>query len=263
MPNEVDHRRRVELLRRAWVLTGASALILMAHLVDVLVAGGPDWGALALRSAWAAAVLATAASLAWGPWALTRWLGAAASFATTACYLALVVRSGGAASPLYPFTLVLVIVVPVLTGELVLAGLASAAALVAGAAWLQAVATTAQPHRIAEGVTLAAAFTLGSLLGISDLRARQRLRALAVAREEAVRRLAESERLAAVGALAAEVAHGVNNPLAAARSSAEFLRSGEGGPEDAAAAWADLRGSLDRISEQVRRLVRAGAPPEG
>lgn len=60
--------------------------------------------------------------------------------------------------------------------------------------------------------------------------------------------LAEAERLAAVGELAAAVAHGIRNPLAGIRSSAELAR------EDVGADGGEIRESLDDIIAEADRL---------
>jgi signal transduction histidine kinase len=113
------------------------------------------------------------------------------------------------------------------------------------------------------------AFALAWLLAAAQRRAQRSLKALAAARQEAMAGLADSERrrakeeqLAAMGRLAGEVAHEVNNPLAVAKSSATYIRPHVASPdEEPRIVCGELMGALDRISDAIRRLraeVRAG-----
>jgi signal transduction histidine kinase len=78
--------------------------------------------------------------------------------------------------------------------------------------------------------------------------------------------LIETSRLAAVGQLAAEVAHDINNPLAALKASLAFLAREAGlapGSGERAEALADALASVARISRSVARLREQAAPPAG
>jgi two-component system, NtrC family, sensor histidine kinase HydH len=68
--------------------------------------------------------------------------------------------------------------------------------------------------------------------------------------DEQQRRMVANESLAAVGDMASAVAHGIRNPLAAIRSSAELLTSGP----DASLA-SDIMGEVDRLQAWVRQLL--------
>jgi len=67
-------------------------------------------------------------------------------------------------------------------------------------------------------------------------------------------RLMEAEALAAIGAVATAVAHGIRNPLASIRSSAE-LAIEEAGPEASHEAFADIMREADRLEDWVRDLM--------
>jgi signal transduction histidine kinase len=67
-------------------------------------------------------------------------------------------------------------------------------------------------------------------------------------------RLVEAESLAAIGAVASAVAHGIRNPLASMRSSAE-LAADEGTAEAAREAFADIVREADRLEGWVRDLM--------
>ncbi|HYZ34489.1 MAG TPA: ATP-binding protein [Crenalkalicoccus sp.] len=74
----------------------------------------------------------------------------------------------------------------------------------------------------------------------------------AMARQQ--QRVLEAETLAAVGAVASAVAHGIRNPLASIRSSAE-LAAGED-TEGVRACLADIQREADRVDRWVRDLLR-------
>ena len=71
-------------------------------------------------------------------------------------------------------------------------------------------------------------------------------------------RLIETEILATVGEMGSAVAHGIRNPLAAIRSSAEL--SLEGGPEVAVESARDIIAEADRLEEWVRSLLSYTRP---
>jgi len=73
----------------------------------------------------------------------------------------------------------------------------------------------------------------------------------AMARQQ--QRLVEAEALAAVGAVASAVAHGIRNPLASIRSSAELAALEQ--PEGARECLADIQREADRVERWVRDLL--------
>lgn len=77
-------------------------------------------------------------------------------------------------------------------------------------------------------------------------------------------RLVESERLAAIGELGSAVAHGIRNPLAAIRSSAELALEGDAGLSRDAAI--DIMAEADRLETWINELQSysrpVGARPE-
>ncbi len=67
------------------------------------------------------------------------------------------------------------------------------------------------------------------------------------------RRMTEAEALAAIGAIASAVAHGIRNPLASIRSSAEFaMREDEAGTREC---LTDIQDEVDRLEGWVRDLL--------
>ncbi|MBP0464261.1 hypothetical protein J5Y09_10080 [Roseomonas sp. PWR1] len=92
---------------------------------------------------------------------------------------------------------------------------------------------------------LMAALLYASLLWIG-LRARRII-------SEQQRVIVESESLAAIGAVASAVAHGIRNPLASIRSSAELAATEDA--EGAAACLADIEREADRMDAWVRDLL--------
>ncbi|MGH7893388.1 MAG: histidine kinase dimerization/phospho-acceptor domain-containing protein, partial [Candidatus Binatia bacterium] len=111
------------------------------------------------------------------------------------------------------------------------------------------------------GDKLSAAYYTDEDLDLVQTLANQGALALTNARAtETVRRtqaeLAEAERLAAVGELASAVAHGIRNPLAGIRSSAEVARD-EIGEHDGGLRESldDIIGEADRLETRVRTIL--------
>jgi two-component system sensor histidine kinase HydH len=74
-------------------------------------------------------------------------------------------------------------------------------------------------------------------------------------------RLVESEILAAVGEMGSAVAHGIRNPLAAIRSSAELALDGP--PEQARETAQDIIDEADRLEAWIRNLLSYARPLAG
>ncbi len=72
------------------------------------------------------------------------------------------------------------------------------------------------------------------------------------------RQLVENETLAVIGEMSAAVAHGIRNPLAAIRSSAELIQ--DGNLAQAHDAAADIVGQSDRLEAWVRELLAYTRP---
>jgi signal transduction histidine kinase len=74
-------------------------------------------------------------------------------------------------------------------------------------------------------------------------------------------RLVESEILAAVGEMSSAVAHGIRNPLAAIRSSAELALDAP--PEEARESAQDIIAEADRLEVWIRNLLSYSRPLAG
>jgi len=75
--------------------------------------------------------------------------------------------------------------------------------------------------------------------------------------------LAQAERLAAVGELASAVAHGIRNPLAGIRTSAEVARDGLAtSDEDLRESLDDIIGETDRLETRIRTILEFTRPTE-
>lgn len=72
------------------------------------------------------------------------------------------------------------------------------------------------------------------------------------------KQLVENETLAVIGEMSAAVAHGIRNPLASIRSSAELIQDGDLAQAHAAAA--DIVGQSDRLETWVRELLAYTRP---
>ena len=75
-------------------------------------------------------------------------------------------------------------------------------------------------------------------------------------------RLVESETLAAVGEMGSAVAHGIRNPLASIRSSAELMIDDKASPQVRESA-ADIVAQVDRLEKWVRDLLNYSQPESG
>jgi PAS domain S-box-containing protein len=93
--------------------------------------------------------------------------------------------TGWSRSPLYSFTFVLVIVLPIFSEEIMAPALAAAATLVLGAGAMLARDGVAVGDQIGWYHAGAVAFAVSWLLAVADVRARRRVAALTAAREEA------------------------------------------------------------------------------
>lgn len=79
--------------------------------------------------------------------------------------------------------------------------------------------------------------------------------------EDQQRRLLEAETLCVVGEMSASVAHGIRNPLAAIRSSAELALDGD--PESMRQNANDIIAQVDRLGKWVRELLVFSRPVAG
>jgi signal transduction histidine kinase len=103
---------------------------------------------------------------------------------------------------------------------------------------------------IAVGAAVAGGFLYLTLFGLVR-------RAHLLIREQQ-RRLVDSETLAVVGEMSSAVAHGIRNPLAAIRSSAELVL--ETDPETGREAAADIIAESDRLEAWIRELLSYSRP---
>lgn len=171
-----------------FVVWGAG-IILLAHGVEVVVGGRPNWPAFLLRIGWTALLLAHAWLLRQGGRTAVLAGAIVAIFGSVLFDLALLAVTGRSASPLLGFTPVLATVLPFMSFEVVWIGLAGSAVLMGGT-WLM-LATDAVPF--ASFVSLANAG--GGALACGWLLARVYERAR---RAEEARRTELSEAMASI-----------------------------------------------------------------
>jgi signal transduction histidine kinase len=261
-PMVYEHRER------ALLLAVAALLILLTHAVDVVQAGAAHWPAFGARLAWSLLLLATALALVHGKPGPIRVMAQLASLGTVLLYLLLVSLTGRSRSHLLSFTFVLVMVLPIVMPELIALALCASALLLGGAWTMFWLDGAGLGEMLGWGHVGLVALGIAALLGHALRRARLAELTQTEARVEAQvklaeseRRLAEEDKLAALGRLAGEIAHEINSPLAAARSTATYLRDRlPEGDSEGREAGRDLVGSLDRVAESVRRLRRDSRP---
>ena len=166
------YRRATAYRETSIFLALAGAVILLAHGVELLHGGRPNWPALAIRVVWAA--------LFWCQVGLLRRGGHRALLAGTAVMilgsavldLALLHVTGRSASPLLPFTYVLALTMPLVAFELQGVGVLGGLLLLAGT-WLMLRADGVPPAgMIALFNAGGGALVTGWLLGRALMRAR-------------------------------------------------------------------------------------------
>jgi signal transduction histidine kinase len=253
---------------RAWFLMAAAVLIVLSHAVDIMLAGHLHWSAFALRLAWGLLLAATALAVRSGAERAVRVMAVLSAFGSVALFLALVQVTGRSQAQVLSFTYVLAMTLPLAMPEILGAAIAASGLLLMGAwtlLWLDGSRAAELTGWIHVGVM---ALGIAWLLSLALRRARLAEATAASVREvlqarlvEAERREAATERLSAMGRLAAQVAHEVNNPLAAARSTALYLRERLAGDLEAGDAGRDLVDALDRIAESVRQIQQPPTSP--
>jgi len=153
-------------------LAAGGGVILLAHGIDVLHAHGPNWPALAIRIVWTLLLVGQAVVL--------RRAGPNAQRAGTATVVlgsavldvAILAVTGGAASPLLPFTFVLAIMMPLVAYQWLALGMLGAGMLMVGAGALLANDHASTEVIISFGNAGGGALFAGWLLGRSLARAR-------------------------------------------------------------------------------------------
>lgn len=132
-PLPAAYRQPVARYRdRGFVLLGAAGLVLAAHAVDVAQADGANWPALGIRVFWAAALLGNGVAVL----RLSPSMEAASissAFVSAGAYLALLITTGGAASPLFVGAYPVAMLLPILLPERLAAATTAAIVLSFGA----------------------------------------------------------------------------------------------------------------------------------
>ncbi len=117
---------------KAGFMLAAGVLVLLAHGVDIIQAGGTNWPAFGVRFAWGTLLVLEALALRTGHRELIRFMSALGAFGTALLYLVLLQVTGRSASPLFSFSYVLVIILPLALVEMHGVALASAGLLLLG-----------------------------------------------------------------------------------------------------------------------------------
>jgi signal transduction histidine kinase len=236
-----------------------AVIILGFYLGDVLLLGGFNPWALGLRVLWAGVLLGYAAFNSSVSETWERWLKDLHVVIITCCILGLVVLTGGLFSPYF----VLVPVLPIANCLMYRRG--GRAGLLSGAVgsvgtfvlswWMESlVLESIIRTSIVLAITLFTTYLTQQMRQTQGTEQEVRLER---ARREAVEALAvqdhrraQTEKLAAIGRLASEVAHEINNPLAYVDANVDFVREGLRRPGEASA------DELDEVLEQTREGLR-------
>ena len=236
-----------------------SVIILGFYLGDVVLLGGLNPWALLLRGVWAGALLGYAAFNSTVSAAWERRLKDVHVILIMGCVLGIVALTGGVWSPYFVMVPVLPIANCLMYRRGARAGLLSGAVGSVGTFcmswWME--------HLLLESfmrTAIVLAITLFTTYLAQQMRQAQgheQMMRLERARREAVEELArqdhrraQTEKLAAIGRLASEVAHEINNPLAYVDANVDFVREELQRSGEAAAR------ELDEVLEQTREGLR-------
>ncbi len=174
---------------KAIFMVAAGVLVLLAHGVDLLQAHGPNWPALGIRLTWGILLMLEAAALRWGGTGTIRMMSILGAMGTVALYLALLAVTGRSSSPLFPFSYVLVMILPMVLVELMAVALASAALLLAGT-WAMLVLDAARPGELLGWIHVGVvAFSVSWLLALASRRMYRAQEAQRTARQQALEQL--------------------------------------------------------------------------
>jgi hypothetical protein len=206
---ETANRRITTYPARAAFLVAAGTIVLLAHVVDVIDAGGPNWPALEVRLLWSALLFVGAAILRRGNAHNIRILGRVACAGSALAGLLLLFVTGRSQSPLIPFIGVLVATLPAVTFERMATAVLSSAALVIGVG-LMILADGASPNAlIAWTHTGIIALGIGTMLGIAYDRAMRTAEQQWLTLRETLERLKEAH--ASNETLVAELREALSN----------------------------------------------------
>jgi len=166
---------------------GAAALVLLAHGVDLAHARGPNWPALAVRVAWALLLVTLATVLLRGTTkARVRVASRISNFGSAALFLALLAVTGRSGSPLFPFSHVLAIILPLVLPELLGTAMAGAALLLAGTFAMLVQDGASGDALLAWAHAGVVALLVGLVFGLAHRRTQREAAAAARARQEAL-----------------------------------------------------------------------------
>ena len=185
---EIDRRKALPRETSVFLAAGGG-VILLAHGIDLLHAHGPNWAALAIRIVWALLLGGQAIVLRRpGLSARAELVGTAAVVIGSAVLdVAILAVTGGASSPLLPFTFVLAVTMPVVAYQWLSLGMLGSGMLMIGAGVLLSRDHASTETIIAFGNAGGGALLAGWLLGRSLARARNTAEARHLELREAFR----------------------------------------------------------------------------
>jgi hypothetical protein len=131
-PEQSAYRRATVYRETAIFLALGAVAIVLAHGIDLVYAGGPNWPALTIRVAWAAILLLQAVLLLRGGRIQLRVGAAGVILGSAVLDLLLIGVTGRSASPIWPFAYVLEMTIPLVAFELLEVGLIGSLALAIG-----------------------------------------------------------------------------------------------------------------------------------
>jgi hypothetical protein len=182
----IPYRRDAGYRETSTFLGLAAVAIVLAHGIDLLQAGGPNWPALAVRLAWAGLLVVEAVLLVRAAPRRLLWGASASILGSALLYLVLLLVTGRSSSPQVPFAYVLEMMLPLAALELFEVGLLGGVMLLVGAAAILAIDEAPLTSFFAFAGAGGGALLAGSMLGRARVHARRILLARHLALEAAL-----------------------------------------------------------------------------
>ncbi|WP_224247846.1 sensor histidine kinase [Hyalangium gracile] len=243
-------------------------VVVLLYGVDLLILEHASWEPLAVRLAWAVAMILTGLAMnhtsPFQSWLVSSGYGIVSAL----CYLGLVALGGGPHGPYFSFSPAIPLVMAMASTETLGAPVTCGLVSALGGGWMLHASGASPLEAFLWSLMMLVMMFFGLYGGVQFRKARlaENETRLERSRREALeklaaseRRRAQSERLATIGRLAAGVAHELNNPIAYVRTNLDFLgrellSTPPGSREEVREAFQDVNSGVERIRQIVSDL---------